>query len=69
MARKAADRWAIPVDRKCHAEIHRLGYDEEWFIAMGIDARSVASALWAARGDQEAMARIVFRARQLARAA
>lgn len=69
MSRKAADRWAIPVDRACHAEIHRLGYDEAMFTAMGIDARAVASALWAARGDQDRMERIVFRARQTVRAA
>lgn len=30
----------------------------------GIDGRALASALWAARGDQEALERIVFRFRQ-----
>lgn len=64
MGRKQADRWAIPVDREHHEEAHAAGDDEAYFSAKGIDARAVADALWAARGDLAAMKRIVFRARQ-----
>jgi hypothetical protein len=71
MGRKAADRFCVPICRKCHDLIHaRYAEDDEvFFTERGIDARGVASALWTARGDKSGMERIVFRARQVARAA
>jgi hypothetical protein len=64
--RKAADKFAIPLGMRCHTFLHAHGNDEVYLMGLGIDGRALASALWAARGDQEAMERIVFRFRQTA---
>lgn len=64
MSRKNEDRYALPVCRRDHDTAHAAGDDEAWFTAQGIDARSVAAALWRASGDDQVGERIVFRARQ-----
>lgn len=58
------DRWAVPLTRAEHDAAHRSGNDEEHFRKMGLDARSIASALWSVSGDTAAGYRIIFRARQ-----
>lgn len=63
MGRKNEDRWAIPVCRKDHDLAHAHGNDEAWFASQGIDARSIASALWRVSGDTDAGQRIIYRAR------
>lgn len=64
MGMKNEDRWTVPVCRKDHNAAHSTGNDEAWFAGLGIDARSLASALWRVTGDDEAGQRVVFRARQ-----
>ncbi len=64
MGRKSSDRWAIPLSTAHHRFLHANGNEEGYLMLHGIDGRALASALWAARGDQEAMERIVFRFRQ-----
>lgn len=70
MGRKAADKYAVPLCRHPathsdhHADLHAHGDEEAYLMKHGIDGRALASALWAARGDQDAMERIVFRFRQ-----
>jgi hypothetical protein len=59
--RKAADRWLVPICRKHHKEAEKDGDDEAYFAAKRIDARGIASALWTARGDEDAMRRIIER--------
>lgn len=66
MSLTTKDRWAIPLCRKCHDGLHADGNEERWLARRGVDGRAVASALWAARGDLEAMRRVIFRARQAA---
>jgi len=64
MGRKSSDRWALPLCDHDHSVLHAAG-DEEAFLARhGVDGRALASSLWAARGDQEAMERVAFNFRQ-----
>lgn len=72
MSRRSADRWAVPLCFLCHdprqsGSVHHSGDEDAWFAQRGIDARAVAAALWTERGNLEAMRRVVFRARQMAR--
>jgi hypothetical protein len=67
--RKAADRFAIPLGMRHHTSLHAHGNDEVYLMGLGIDGRALASSLWAARGDQEAMERVVFRFKQRVRTA
>lgn len=66
LSRKSSDRWAVPLCRICHDDLHAAGDEEAWLGGQGIDGRAIASALWAARGDLEGMRRVIFRARQAA---
>lgn len=59
MARKAADKYLIPLCRACH-DGHGPD-DEAWLAERGVMGRDIAAALWGARGDLEAMHRIVVR--------
>jgi len=66
---KSADRWTIPLCWAHHGpspydNVTDAANDDEWLAERGIDGRAIASALWAARGDLEAMRRVIFRARQ-----
>lgn len=58
---RATDRWAIPITRDEHNAIERLGSRQEfaWFLARGINCLELATALWNARGDDEAMLRVL----------
>ena len=65
--RKNEDRWVVPVCRKHHDAAHAAGNDEAWFAGQGVQARDLAIALWACRlkdDFEEAMFRVVFRAKQ-----
>ena len=62
IGRKAADRYAIPLSRKAHSELHACGGEESWLAARGIDGRALAAALWCASGDIRQGLRIVARA-------
>ena len=66
MGRRSSDRWAIPLSTVAHRALHAAGDEEVFLIGHGIDGRAVASALWAARGDIEAMRQVIFNARQRA---
>lgn len=68
MARKSADRWTVPLCKRHHTghKVDCAQYapdDEQWLADRGIDARAVAAALWRNTGNQEAMQRVVDRAR------
>jgi len=67
MGKKSSDRWCVPMCNTHHQALHSHGDEEAFLMSHGIDGRALASALWAARGDQEAMERVVFRFRQEAR--
>jgi hypothetical protein len=69
MGRKSSDRWALSLCDIHHKELHANGDEEAYLMSHGIDGRSLASSLWAARGDLEAMERVVFRFKQRARTA
>ncbi len=67
VGRRNEDRWAVPVDRKCHDAAHAAGDDEAWFMSHGINARQLAEALWACRlrdNYEDACHRVVMRAKQ-----
>lgn len=61
IGRKAADRYAIPLSRKAHSELHACGGEESWLAARGVDGRALAAALWRASGDIHQGLRIVAR--------
>ena len=64
---KAPDQWAIPLCMRCHSACHSYGDDETYLTLAGVDARSVARALWTARGDVSDLQRVAFRSAQGAR--
>jgi len=67
MGMKAPDRFAVPLCFECHDAVHHYkGGEEAWLMERAVDGRAASDALWAARGDVEAMARVVFRFRQMA---
>ena len=62
LSQKNKDRYAVPLCRTHHDEAED-GDDEAYFTRHGIDARSVAMALWTKRKDRVAMVRIAERAK------
>jgi hypothetical protein len=46
MARKVSDRFAVPVCRLHHRELHRRGNERAWWENQGIDPLGIAAALW-----------------------
>jgi len=66
LSRKSSDRWAIPLCVSCHHSLHMDGDEERYLAGWGIDGRAVAKSLWAARGDLDAMERVIFNVRQRA---
>lgn len=67
-ARRNEDRWAIPVCRAHHDAAHDAGNDESYFAGQGIQARDLASALWACRLKDDALAamqRVVARHKRM----
>jgi hypothetical protein len=61
MGMKSTDRWALPVCRTHHDEIHRLGSRREigFFLSFGIEPISLALALWNVSPDEARMARVL----------
>jgi hypothetical protein len=46
MARKVSDRFAVPICRLHHRELHRRGNERAWWQSQGIDPLVVAADLW-----------------------
>ena len=46
LGRKASDEFTVPLCRVHHREVHRLGNEQSWWQAAGIDPLSVAQKLW-----------------------
>ena len=46
MGRKVSDRFAVPVCRLHHRELHRRGHERAWWGTQGIDPLPIAAALW-----------------------
>jgi hypothetical protein len=58
MGRKVSDRFAVPICRLHHRELHRRGNERVWWQNQGVDPLSTAATLWAsthaaAPGDAE----------------
>jgi hypothetical protein len=47
MARKVSDRFAVPICRLHHRELHRRGNERVWWQSQGIDPLVAAATLWA----------------------
>ena len=47
MGRKVSDRFAVPVCRLHHRELHRRGNERGWWENHGIDPLPAAAILWA----------------------
>jgi len=65
-ARKPADKFAIPLCIYHHRKLHDCGDEESYLMQHGLDGRALAAALWAKRGDREAMSRVAFNFRRAA---
>lgn len=61
MSRKAADKYAICLCVIDHHALHEAGNEEEFLMKRGVPGRELALALWAERGDPDAMWRVAFR--------
>ena len=46
MGRKVSDRFAVPICRLHHRELHRRGNERAWWQSYGIDPLAVAATLW-----------------------
>lgn len=60
MSRKNEDRWCVPLCAAHHHDLHWHGDEEAFLVDYNVDGRALARALWANRGDQDAMERVVF---------
>lgn len=62
MGLRSTDRWAIPLCRLHHDEVHSLGSrrERQWFEQFGMDPYEVAISLWTLRGDAAAMTRVII---------
>jgi len=49
MGRKVSDRFAVPICRLHHRELHRRGNERVWWQNQGIDPLVVAATLWASK--------------------
>jgi hypothetical protein len=47
MGRKVSDKFAVPICRLHHRELHRRGNERAWWEKHGIDPLAVAATLWA----------------------
>jgi hypothetical protein len=47
MGRRVSDRFAVPVCRLHHRELHRRGNERAWWQKQGIDPLVIAASLWA----------------------
>jgi hypothetical protein len=55
MGRKVSDRFAVPVCRLHHRELHRRGNERGWWESQGIDPLVIAAKLWARTHGTERM--------------
>jgi hypothetical protein len=46
MGRKVSDRFAVPICRVHHRELHRRGNERTWWEDQGIDPLAIAATLW-----------------------
>jgi hypothetical protein len=46
MGRKVSDRFAVPICRLHHRELHRRGDERAWWLSQGIDPLAIAASLW-----------------------
>ena len=46
MGRKVSDKFAVPVCRLHHRELHRRGNERAWWGRQGIDPLPFAATLW-----------------------
>jgi hypothetical protein len=46
MGRKVSDRFAVPICRLHHRELHRRGNERTWWQTQGIDPLPIATSLW-----------------------
>jgi hypothetical protein len=46
MGRKVSDRFAVPICRLHHRELHRRGNERAWWQTQGIDPLPIATSLW-----------------------
>jgi hypothetical protein len=46
MGRKVSDRFAVPICRLHHRELHRRGNERVWWQGQGIDPLPIAATLW-----------------------
>ena len=46
MGRKVSDKFAVPICRLHHRELHRRGDERAWWGTQGIDPLPIAAALW-----------------------
>lgn len=59
---KSTDKWAVPLTHDEHINgVERVGSKKEfeWFTARGVNPIELAKALWANRGDLEAMEKVI----------
>jgi hypothetical protein len=46
MGRKVSDKFAVPICRLHHRELHRRGNERVWWQTQGIDPLPIATSLW-----------------------
>ena len=46
MGRKVSDKFAVPICRLHHREMHRCGNEHAWWQSQGIDPLPIAASLW-----------------------
>ena len=46
MGRKVSDKFAVPICRLHHRELHRRGNERAWWQSQGIDPLLIAASLW-----------------------
>jgi hypothetical protein len=46
LGRKASDEFTVPLCRMHHREVHRVGNEQAWWQAVGIDPLKIAQTLW-----------------------
>jgi hypothetical protein len=47
MGRKVSDKFAVPICRLHHRELHRRGNERVWWQSQGVDPLAIAATLWA----------------------
>ena len=59
---KATDRWAIPLTRGEHIDIHKISgrQERDYLVDRGVNPLELARALWEATGDLDRMTAIVM---------